>query len=151
MGSSPTRAQTCDPCIGRWILNHCTTREAPKIVFWKVQFFPPHALPYCVFLACESPLLLTENTSPLVTTRGRFSPTSSKSLRHQLGVLHFNSIHTLLTQSYLRIPPIRAPSHKTAPLPTLQMPASSPGRPPPVLLTHQLQQGPPTPGPRAGC
>ena len=24
-----TRAQTCVPCIGRWILNHCATREVP--------------------------------------------------------------------------------------------------------------------------
>ena len=30
MGSSGTRARTCVPCIGRQILNHCTTREAPK-------------------------------------------------------------------------------------------------------------------------
>ena len=28
MGSSRTRAQTCDSCIGRQILNHCATREA---------------------------------------------------------------------------------------------------------------------------
>ena len=27
--SSRTRAQTCVPCIGRQILNHCTTREVP--------------------------------------------------------------------------------------------------------------------------
>ena len=29
VGSSPTRDQTCVPCIGRWILSHCTTREVP--------------------------------------------------------------------------------------------------------------------------
>ena len=29
VGSSQTRAQTCVPCIGRWILNHCATREVP--------------------------------------------------------------------------------------------------------------------------
>ena len=29
MGSSRTRARTHVPCIGRRILNHCTTREAP--------------------------------------------------------------------------------------------------------------------------
>ena len=29
--SSPTRDQTCVPCIGRWILNHRTTREVPNI------------------------------------------------------------------------------------------------------------------------
>ena len=27
MGSSRARARTHAPCIGRWILNHCTTRE----------------------------------------------------------------------------------------------------------------------------
>ena len=31
VGSSWTRSQTCVPCIGRWILNHCATREAPAI------------------------------------------------------------------------------------------------------------------------
>ena len=30
MGSSRTRGQTCVPCTGRWILNHCTTREAQQ-------------------------------------------------------------------------------------------------------------------------
>ena len=30
VGSSRTRARTCVPCIGRWILNHCATREAPQ-------------------------------------------------------------------------------------------------------------------------
>ena len=29
VGSSRTRVRTRVPCIGRWILNHCTTREAP--------------------------------------------------------------------------------------------------------------------------
>ena len=29
VGSSQTRARTRVPCIGRRILNHCTTREAP--------------------------------------------------------------------------------------------------------------------------
>ena len=29
VGSSQTRARTHVPCIGRQILNHCTTREAP--------------------------------------------------------------------------------------------------------------------------
>ena len=28
VGSSQTRARTCVPCLGRRILNHCTTREA---------------------------------------------------------------------------------------------------------------------------
>ena len=29
VGSSWARARTCVPCIGRWILNHCATREVP--------------------------------------------------------------------------------------------------------------------------
>ena len=31
VGSSRTRARTCVPCIGRWILNQCTTREVREI------------------------------------------------------------------------------------------------------------------------
>ena len=33
VGSSRTRAQTLVPCIVRWILNHCTTREAQQRLF----------------------------------------------------------------------------------------------------------------------
>ena len=33
MGSSRTRARTRVPCIGRWILNHCGTREVPQLLF----------------------------------------------------------------------------------------------------------------------
>ncbi|KAJ8794192.1 hypothetical protein J1605_003338 [Eschrichtius robustus] len=32
VGSSRTRARTCVPCIGRWILNRCATREAPFLI-----------------------------------------------------------------------------------------------------------------------
>ena len=31
VGSSWTRAGTRVPCIGRWILNHCTIREVPRM------------------------------------------------------------------------------------------------------------------------
>ena len=41
VGSSQTRARTRVPCIGRRILNHCTTREAPCVTFepseWQLQ------------------------------------------------------------------------------------------------------------------
>ena len=33
VGSSRARAQTRVPCIGRWILNHCATREASTYLF----------------------------------------------------------------------------------------------------------------------
>ena len=32
--SSPTKDWTCTPCIGKWSLNHWTTREVPKIWFF---------------------------------------------------------------------------------------------------------------------
>ena len=34
VGSSQTRARTRVPCIGRQILNHCATREAPELFFF---------------------------------------------------------------------------------------------------------------------
>ena len=34
VGSSQTRARTRVPCIGRQILNHCATREAPVFFFF---------------------------------------------------------------------------------------------------------------------
>ena len=37
MGSSQTRARTRILCIGRQILNHCATREAPWLLFCKVR------------------------------------------------------------------------------------------------------------------
>ena len=37
--SSRTRAQTRVPCIGRWILNHCATREAQPLLILKSTLF----------------------------------------------------------------------------------------------------------------
>ena len=37
VGSSWTRARTRVPCVGRRILNHCATREAPELAFLKPQ------------------------------------------------------------------------------------------------------------------
>ena len=34
MGSSQTRARTHVPCIDRWILNHCATREAQSGILY---------------------------------------------------------------------------------------------------------------------
>ena len=39
VGSSQTRARTRVPCIGRQILNHCATREAPIFQFLKVEAY----------------------------------------------------------------------------------------------------------------
>ena len=38
VGSSLTRARTRVACIGRRILNHCATREAPQLNFLKAKF-----------------------------------------------------------------------------------------------------------------
>ena len=40
VGSSQSRDQTCVPCIGRWILNHWTTRETPSLVFCSSSLIP---------------------------------------------------------------------------------------------------------------
>ena len=34
VGSSRTRDRTRVPCIGRWILNHCTTREVLIVILY---------------------------------------------------------------------------------------------------------------------
>ena len=39
VGSPQTRARTRVPCIGRQILNHCTTREAPRSPFFISKIF----------------------------------------------------------------------------------------------------------------
>ena len=51
VGSSQTRARTHVPCIGRQILNHCATREAPvsisfvkpllNTLLWNLNDLPP--------------------------------------------------------------------------------------------------------------
>ena len=42
VGSSRTRARTCVSCIGRRILNHCATREAPFSCFLSVTGTTKH-------------------------------------------------------------------------------------------------------------
>ena len=55
-GSSQTRARTRVPCIGRRTLNHCATREAPKLSIFnhvrpsrkrQVHMFQPSIFPQC--------------------------------------------------------------------------------------------------------
>ena len=61
VGSSRTRDQIRVPCIGRWILNHCTTREVPHfsdlspqifiycpwIFFLSITFQSSFSMPFC--------------------------------------------------------------------------------------------------------
>ena len=51
VGSSQTRARTLVPCIGKQILNHCATREAPSS-FFNSEFFSSYSiLPFSPFPA----------------------------------------------------------------------------------------------------
>ena len=47
VGSSQTRARTHVPCIGRQILNHCTTREAPTSFFFIMEFSALNIAVFC--------------------------------------------------------------------------------------------------------
>ena len=51
VGSSQTRARTRVPCIGRQILNHCATKEAPSLLL-KIRF--PDTFSCCIFFAALS-------------------------------------------------------------------------------------------------
>ena len=53
VGSSRTRARTHVPCIGRRILNHCTTREAPEVEFLSQRICIFYILTYIVKLYIE--------------------------------------------------------------------------------------------------
>ena len=78
MGSSRTRAQTCVPCVGRRILNHCATREAllfyiqVQVVFQFCRPLPPLLVVSVIIksleknLSCSHPLTLTP--SPMEVT-----------------------------------------------------------------------------------
>ena len=50
VGSSQTRDRTRVPCIGRWILNHCTTREVPISFLIFIIFFLLLTLGFVVLL-----------------------------------------------------------------------------------------------------
>ena len=96
VGSSQTRARTRVPCIGRQILNHCATREAPRLNI----------------LDCRVPVLLLSPPPcpkrvpcfPLAWTlpESRASPGASGLSRHSLAlevlhrVLHAFQLHLLL-------------------------------------------------------
>ena len=51
--SSRTRARTRVPCIGRWILNHCATREVPAL-------FSLSKVPKEFFSFSKNPVILLE-------------------------------------------------------------------------------------------
>ena len=54
VGSSQTRTRTRVPCIGRQILNHCATREAPQVYFFKLTFITAFFLH--IYIPYNSPI-----------------------------------------------------------------------------------------------
>ena len=61
VGSSQTRARTRVPCIGRRILNHCATREAPYSIFLML-------LGIAIYFLCEGRIILFLLYRSLVTS-----------------------------------------------------------------------------------
>ena len=57
VGSSQTRARTRVPCIGRQVLNHCATREAPKIGIFNLLIYLFIGLRWVFIAVCRLPLV----------------------------------------------------------------------------------------------
>ena len=61
-----TGDQTCVPCIGRWILSHCTTREVPKVslkINWKPSTLFLLVLWAAIYGVAQSQKLLSSSSS----------------------------------------------------------------------------------------
>ena len=58
MGSSQTRARTHVPCIGRRVVNHCTTREALQQVLISYLFYFYKFIYLLIYFGCAGSLLL---------------------------------------------------------------------------------------------
>ena len=69
MGSSWTRDRTRVPCIGRWILNHCTTREVPKPIIFIIQLVMREGSQKSIMKRCI--FVLVENQKKLVNLKCR--------------------------------------------------------------------------------
>ena len=92
--SSPTRGWTHDPCIGRWSLNHWTTREVPGIFFFLWLCFSllvgrrrPHSgcgaqASHCRGSSCCGAQALGPQ-APVAAAHG-LSSCSSQGLKHRL-------------------------------------------------------------------
>ena len=79
VGSSQTRARTRVPCIGRRILNHCVTKEAPHpalnlILFLRISLSSPPLLPPCPSPCQQTALSRDHSAMPPTPVRARFDP-----------------------------------------------------------------------------
>ena len=95
VGSSQTRALTRVPCIGRQILNHCTTREA-RIYLFELRF----CLDICPGVGLLGHMvvlfLVLRGTSILFSTVAASASISTNSVRG------FHFLHTLSSICYLQ-------------------------------------------------
>ena len=71
VGSSQTRARTRVPCIGRRILNHCATREAPNSHFYADTIYcsvlwAPNLYIQMVNFECPQPYLKGKHANAVV-------------------------------------------------------------------------------------
>ena len=67
VGSSQTRARTRVPCIGRWILNHCTTREV--LGNFEIAAFTLNHTHFCKTLKSEYYSAIKRNEIELFVVR----------------------------------------------------------------------------------
>ena len=75
--SSQARNQTCDPCTGGQILNHCTTREVPLCSFFKWHW---RSWPRCSLLFFGVAKTIKQEGSYSVRSFGNIRETDCKGL-----------------------------------------------------------------------
>ena len=108
VGSSGARNRTCVPCLGRRILNHWTTREAPPMVLLLakliINLWPTHWLFLWEFFLnmCESEmnlvlnvLLHSANTNKIKVMKTKLSPASLQETIKETRPDRFPSTHSL--------------------------------------------------------
>ena len=103
VGSSQTRARTCVPCIGRQILNHCTTREALLSILNSILFMVwGIVVSSCLFnmLSSFSSKFIEENLKSLLKAN-MWESTSEFSIVFQLCI--FLALSHSLDYSNLKI------------------------------------------------
>ena len=68
VGSSQARARTHVPCIGRRILNHCATREAPFFLLGKrfIKFYSALQLSKILHMVSYNPIITLFSPTPIL-------------------------------------------------------------------------------------
>ena len=97
MGSSWIRAQNPRPCIGRWILNHCATREVPSIHLW-LQFLIILSYSCVIFIYISTHLIYTLMYLCMCFNPKATITWNTKTKARVLIVMHFTFILRALVQ-----------------------------------------------------